>query len=66
MRYEIKETISQHYGLFTELGYEESDKRGYLTFTCNQGTYVAVKIKGNVSEDVWFYKFEKRGKFYDY
>ena len=54
----MKNAIFERYGMYTVLGYEESDKRGYLTFNCNQGTYMAVMAKHN--EDVWFYKYERR------
>ena len=66
MKYDIEKAIFQNYGLFTEMGYEESEQRGYYTFTCGSGTFVAVMAKNNVSDDVWFYKLEKRWKFYDY
>lgn len=54
----IRNTIFSTYGVYNVLGYEEGDQRGYLTFTCGKGTYVAVLAK--YSEEVWFYKLEQR------
>lgn len=64
MKFELLDITRQQYGLINVLGYEESEQRGYLTFTCGQGTYVGVLAKH--SEEAWFYKYEKRSKFYDY
>lgn len=56
--YNITESIFQNYGMYNILGKEESEQRLYVTFTCGQGTFVAVLAK--LSSEVWFYKFEKR------
>lgn len=59
----LRNAIFEGYGLCSVLGYEESDQRGYLTFSSNQGTYVAVLAK--YSNEIWYYKFEKRMKIND-
>lgn len=60
MKKDIHDYVFQNYGLFNEMGYEESEQRGYLTFTAYNGTYVAVMAKH--STEVWVYKLEKRGE----
>ena len=56
----ILDNIFQNFGMYNEMGFEESDQRYYLTFSCGSGIFVAVMVKKGVSNEIAYYKFDKR------